>query len=105
MFSSFVLCLFRPWHQRPITKTMVFLTALLGLAGGVLREQATAAFSLNWQRDYAAEGASFNNNDAYIACNMSYISNANCSTGGFGGDFNLNGSHKNRTTNQQEQLT
>ena len=105
MHPSIDLRLIRPWHQRPITKTMVFLTALLGLAGGMLREQATAAFSLNWQRDYAAEGASFNSNLAYVACNMSYISDANCSTGGFGGDFNLNGSHDDGTAFLQEQLT
>src|SRR3569623_1657325 len=95
----------RPWHQRPVTKTTVVLAALLGIAAGILGKQATAAFSLNWQRDYNAEGASFNNNDAYVACNMSYISDANCGSGGFGGDFNLNGSHDAGTAFLQEQLT
>src|SRR3569623_1112349 len=82
--------------------------ALLSLAtaamhGNVVND-GMAAFSLNWARDYSSEGASFNNSDGYIVCHMSYISRANCRSGGFGGDFNENGSHDDGTAFMQEEL-
>src|SRR3569833_3413861 len=83
--------------------TLLGLLALI--AAGSVVNHSMAAFSLNWQRDYYAEGASFSSNDAYVACNMSYISDANCGSGGFGGDFNLNGSHDDGTAFLLEQLT
>ncbi len=55
---------------------------------------AHAAFDLNWARD---EGG-YVNNDAHVACDMSYISD-NC--GGFG---TLNGSHVDGTAFFQQQF-
>ena len=60
-----------------------------------------AAFDLNWQRDEPG----YVNNDAYVSCNMSYISNANCSSGGFGGDFDLSGAHDDGTAFFQQQFS
>lgn len=82
-------------------KTAILFVGLSVFVQGNIMDDALAAFSLNWQRDYAAEGASFNNNNAYVACNMSYIGDANCG----GGSFNLNGSHDDGTAFLQEQLT
>lgn len=90
-------------RRHRIRTALVF--CFLVVMQGNLINNGMAAFSLNWQRDYASEGASFNDNDAYVVCNMSYISSANCSSGGFGGDFNLNGSHNDGTAFLQEQLT
>lgn len=86
-------------------KTAILFGGLSVLVQGNVMDDALAAFSLNWQRDYAAEGASFNSNNAYVVCNMSYIADANCTTGGFGSDFQLSGSHKDNTAFLQEQLT
>lgn len=90
-----------PWTRRLGAKAAIFFGGLSVLVQGNVMDDALAAFSLNWQRDYAAEGASFNDNNAYIACDMSYIGNKNCS----GGDFNLPGSHQDNTAFLQEQLT
>src|SRR3569833_1332741 len=95
-----------PLRHRSVSAARLTLLGLLALiAAGSVVNHSMAAFSLNWQRDYNAEGASFSSNDAYVACNMSYISDANCGSGGFGGDFNLNGSHDDGTAFLQEQLT
>lgn len=84
-------------------KNMLLPSILLIATHGNIIDDGVAAFTLNWQRDYAAEGASFVNNDAYISCNMSYIPSANC--GGFGGWGTLSGSHDDGTAFFQEQLT
>src|SRR3569623_438393 len=95
-----------PLRLRSVSAARLTLLGLLALiAAGSVVNHSMAAFSLNWQRDYNAEGASFSSNDAYVACNMSYISDAICGSGGFGGDFNLNGSHDDGTAFLQEQLT
>lgn len=91
--------------RSPSVKAAILFGGLSVLVQGNVMDDALAAFSLNWQRDYAAEGATFNSNNAYVVCNMSYIADANCSTGGFGSDFELNGSHKDNTAFLQEQLT
>src|SRR3569833_3362795 len=75
-----------PLRHRSVSAARLTLLGLLALiAAGSVVNHSMAAFSLNWQRDYTAEGASFSSNDAYVACNMSYISDANCGSGGFGG--------------------
>src|SRR3569832_2940948 len=95
-----------PLRHRSVSAARLTLLGLLALiAAGSVVNHRMAAFSLNRQRDYNAEGASFSSNDAYVACNLSYISAANCGSGGFGGDFNLNGSHDDGTAFLQEQLT
>src|SRR3569833_1266462 len=95
-----------PLRHRSVSAARLTLLGLLALiAAGSVVNHSMAAFSLIWQRDYNAEGASFSSNDAYVACNMSYISDANCGSGGFGGDFNLNGSHDDGTAFLLEQQT
>src|SRR3569833_1768953 len=95
-----------PLRHRSVSAARLTLLGLLALiAAGSVVNHSMAAFSLNWQRDYNAEGASFSSNDAYVACNMSYITDANSGSGGFGVDFNLNGSHDDGTAFLQEQLT
>lgn len=96
---------FHPRHRSlgvTIKSMLVTSGLLLGMPASV--DNTRAAFSLNWARDYSSEGASFINNDAYVVCNMSYLSSANCG-GGFGGDTDLNGSHDDGTAFLQEQLT
>lgn len=92
-------------HLRSRGAKLALLSLAMAAMHGNVVNDGIAAFSLNWQRDYAAEGATFNSNNAYAACNLSYIPDANCTTGGFGGDFNLAGSHKDGTAFLQEQLT
>src|SRR3569833_2583590 len=87
-----------PLRHRSVSAARLTLLGLLALiAAGSVVNHSMAAFSLNWQRDYNAEGASFSSYDAYVACNMSYISDANCGGGGFVGDFILIGSHDDGT--------
>ncbi len=90
------------WNVGQSVKSAFLLSALLTILIGSVTE-SPAAFSLNWQRDYAAEGASFVSNDAYVVCNMSYLAAANCG-GGWGGDVNLAGAHIDNTAFLQEQL-
>ncbi len=62
------------------------VTLLILMASSV----AHAEFNLNFMPD---DGA-YINNDAYVSCNMSYLSDANCNPGGgMRGDYNLAGSH------------
>ena len=84
-------------------KLALLSLAMAAMHGNVVND-GMAAFSLNWARDYSSEGASFNNSDGYIVCHMSYISSANCGSGGFGGDFNENGSHDDGAAFMQEEL-
>ena len=84
-------------------KLALLSLAMAAMHGNVVND-GMAAFSLNWARDYSSEGASFNNSDGYIVCHMSYISSANCGSGGFGGDFYENGSHDDGTAFMQEEL-
>lgn len=92
------------WVSRRFAK-LSFLSAVLFIILPGSAIDTEAAFSLNWLRDYSAEGASFTSNDAYIVCKMSYISSANCSSGGFGGDFNESGAHDDGSAFLQEQLS
>ena len=92
------------WIRYRSVKALLLLSALLVIVPESVTD-SQAAFTLNWQRDYSSEGASFNNNDAYVVCNMSYISSANCSSGGFGGDFNESGAHDDNSAFLQEQLS
>lgn len=87
--------------RSPSVKTAILFGGLSVLVQGNVMDDALAAFSLNWQQDYAAEGASLNDNNARIICDMSYIGDRNCS----GGDFELSGSHQDNTAFLQEQLT
>src|SRR3569623_1866548 len=78
-----------PLRHSSVSAARLTLLGLLALlAAGSVVNRSMAAFSLNWQRDYNAEGASFSCNVAFDACNMSYISDANCGSGGFGCVFN-----------------
>src|SRR3569623_1123949 len=95
-----------PLRLRSVSAARLTLLGLLALiAARSVVKHSMAAFSLNWQRDYNADGASFSSNDAYVACKMSNISDAICVSGGFGGYFNLKGSHDDGTAFLQEQLT
>src|SRR3569832_2952530 len=81
-----------PLRHRSVSAARLTLLCLLALIAAVsVVNHSMAAFSLNWFRVYNADGASFSSNDAYVACNMSYISDANCGSGGFGVVFFLFG--------------
>ena len=86
-------------RSRSVKTTILSALTLVSLHGNIV-DDAAAAFSLNWQRDYASEGATFSNNDGYIVCNMSYIASANCGSR----DMDENGSHDDGTAFMQEQL-
>ena len=80
-------------------KTIVLLSALLVIVPeSVIDSQA--AFTLNWQRDYSSEGASFSSDDTYVVCHMSYISTQNCGSG----DTDESGAHQDGTAFLQEHL-
>src|SRR3569623_1969803 len=95
---------FRHWVRSRSAKAVVLSGTLLACLHGNIIDDAVAAFTLNWLRDYASEGASFNSSDGYFVCLMSYISSANCGSGGFGGDFKENGSHDDGTAFMKEEL-
>src|SRR3569832_1389947 len=96
---------FRHWVRSRSAKAVVLSGTLLACLHGNIIDDAVAAFTLYWQRDYASEGASFNSSDGYIVCHLSYISSAYCGSGGFGGYFNENGSHVVGTAFMLEELT
>jgi len=58
-----------------------------------------ADFTLDWQDDNGSERV---NNDSSVSCGVSYISDRNCSVGGFNDDFDIG--HDDSSAFMQEQL-
>lgn len=84
-------------HQRVVAASAVFLLLL----SPTLRD-SKAAFELNFNPN-TTTGHSYSStgNDFNYSCNMSFGANFNCSTGGFGSDFQDFGSHDDGTSAYQ----
>jgi len=72
-------------HRR-FGQTLLALACMLA-AAPVSIQDSEAAFTLNFQNNYAAEGATLINDNSDVVCNMSYIASQNCSNR----DFQENG--------------
>ena len=66
--------------------------------------QALAIAHAQFTLDFTPNDGNYNNNDAYVSCNMSYIANANCGNGRRS-DFDLNGSHDDGSAFYQSMFT
>src|SRR3569833_3269580 len=88
---------FRHWVRSRSAKAVVLSGTLLACLHGNIIDDAVAAFTLNWLRDYASEGTNNKSSNKNNNCHMSYFSSAICGSGGFGGDFNDFGSHDDGT--------
>jgi len=82
--------------SKPGVFFILLISSLVIVLVGIAFHATTAVasgFTLNWQQDRAAEGASFVSNDAYFCSGFSYMSCA--SGGGFGGGFGGGGNNDN----------
>ena len=83
-------------------RVFVFVIAGITLFFSPALKDSRAAFTLNFIPD---DGSYDSTSNDINSCNMSYISDFNCDSGGFGGSFDENGSHDDGTAAYQRMFT